>query len=1022
MEDFSVFGKKDDPDPHRIESIKTFIAELNESMASAEEKIIEYEKEQNKELVSDLFRIFHNTKGSSSMLGFRKINEIVHYTEDIFSLIREGIYYPTKEDGTIDIILESIAAIKTIGLCIEKTNQEGNEKYYYLLYRLENIKNEKGSGNNNEILDTKINSSTETVNSEEKKIKRQIKISEDSIEKISLLVNDLTLIRNRFNFLQEIYQRNEEIRDLKQAISRFSNVLQKNILELRLSSIKHLFQSMHSIVRNTSKSTDKTVNLVLQGEDTQLDRNIVNNLSDPLIHILRNAVDHGIEDKQRRESLSKPEYGTITLKAENRSSQVIITITDDGGGINIERVKQKAKELNLYTAQELEQLSTQDIFSIIFMPGFSSVDNISDISGRGVGMDVVKDVISKMDGHIEIQSEQDIGTTFRIFLPLSIAIVACLGVKYANQAYAIPQMNVEEVLSSEETIIQDGYQNISDRSEIIIIRSTAIPLLDLSKVLDSKSKDINEYIILRFGKTRFAIGVEKNLGPMSIVTQPCPANLDANIFSGVTKLGNGELLLQLDVSKLVELIHAKTNVKKSSKFDNRGKAGTSMESSLMTSSEVRRMRQRLITFQSHEYFAIPVQKIKRIEPIQESEIRKSGHNGKTFVNLSGEITPLLWLEELLFLKKERTRRNQYELAVFAHKGVQYAIPMGEFFGIKRMPENYNTDIASSGILGASVIDDVTFLTLDLPKIVSIYNKHEEKDSTTEQDEKFKILAAEDDKFFATELISTLKGHGYDVYMCEDGAIAKNKLLDEEYTKTLRCIVTDIEMPNITGIGLIKWIKSKSYMSHLPIVVYTAITSSEMRSKAFEAGADHFVSKMSSDMLIDVIKNIREINSFNYFKEMEDASLDNERIVTFIVSDMTFGLPINCIKEAAPVYQASKIQSNNNYMKKITLFRNKSISILDLNVLFDFNDEENMDQLVIEVDNKMFAVTVSKIGEVFNKKSLNAGEGISSETKEAFQESHNISQYVSRIYSYNNNVIFLLDPYILAKTAWENATN
>ncbi|MRJ01885.1 MAG: chemotaxis protein CheA [Epsilonproteobacteria bacterium] len=382
-----------------------------------------------------------------------------------------------------------------------------------------------------------------------------IRIDIERVTTLMNLVGELVLDRNRIVKLTSRFRSNcediEAIEELNEAIagmSRSVSDLQEVVMKLRMQPVKRIFSKFPRIVRDLAKKVGKKINLELEGEDTEIDRSILNQLEDPLIHLVRNSIDHGIEPPEERLAKGKPETGTITLSALQEGDRIIVSIEDDGRGIDAEKVKRKAIEKGLIKPEQAEQMSDKEAFELIFMPGFSTVDQVSDLSGRGVGMDVVANVIHSLRGAIEIESEKDVGTKITMKLPLTVAIIRTLMVGVNDRIFAIPLFSVVEIIKYRPDDIKDVgiYKSLMLRDEVYLF-------FYLNELFDIEKSDKNKFvIIINIGEKNIAIAVDDLYGEEEIVIKPLGEMLkDVEGIAGATITGDGKVVLILDIKSLI---------------------------------------------------------------------------------------------------------------------------------------------------------------------------------------------------------------------------------------------------------------------------------------------------------------------------------------------------------------------------------------------------------------------------------------------------------------------------------------
>jgi two-component system chemotaxis sensor kinase CheA len=412
----------------------------------------------------------------------------------------------------------------------------------------------------------------------ETKIKKSVRVDADKIDILMNQVGELVVDRSYFfQLMTEMRNLQRHLKDtmgleqkevkmlrtfsyrLGEAIAslgRTSNDLQEGVMKMRMLPISQIFNRYPRLVHDLTRNSDKKVNLVVKGEETELDRMIVEELSDPLIHIIRNAVDHGIETVPDRQQKGKDVEGTLVLEAYQESNHIVIEVTDDGKGIDPEKVRQKAIEKGLYSEEELERFSNDDLIALILTAGFSTADKITGTSGRGVGMDVVKKNIEKLNGTLEIDSRVGVGTQMRLKIPLTLAIIHALMVRVSDDLFTIPLANVDETVRifKSETSTVEGV-------EVIHLRGETLPIFRLSTLFGEKREEEGDksfVVIVSVGGQRTGFVVDELLGQEEVVIKPLADYVqDKSGFSGATIIGDGRISLILDTYEMVRMTASK---------------------------------------------------------------------------------------------------------------------------------------------------------------------------------------------------------------------------------------------------------------------------------------------------------------------------------------------------------------------------------------------------------------------------------------------------------------------------------
>ena len=384
-----------------------------------------------------------------------------------------------------------------------------------------------------------------------KQAETSVRVDTSRLDEIMNMVGELVLVRNRISTLEVAF--NDE--ELSKAVNNLAVVtadLQTSVMRTRMQPIKKVFGRFPRVVRDLARNLKKDINLELQGEDTDLDKNLVEALADPLVHLVRNAVDHGIEMPDIREAAGKPRQGHIILGAAQEGDHILLTISDDGAGMDSNILRQKAVEKGMMDEESASRLTESECFALIFAPGFSLKKEISDISGRGVGMDVVKTSITKLNGVIEIKSEVGKGTLLSIKVPLTLAIMPTLMVMLGDQIFALPLVNVNEIFHLDLT-----KTNVVDGQETIIVRNKALPLFYLRKWLaksfnETEKPAIEHVVIANVGTQRVGFVVDQLIGQEEVVIKPLGAMLHGTKgLAGATITGDGRIALILDFPELM---------------------------------------------------------------------------------------------------------------------------------------------------------------------------------------------------------------------------------------------------------------------------------------------------------------------------------------------------------------------------------------------------------------------------------------------------------------------------------------
>ena len=385
--------------------------------------------------------------------------------------------------------------------------------------------------------------------SKKNKTGKTVRVDIDRLDNLMNLVSELIIVKTRLED-DEISSNQQNMNDAVEYLERITTSLHDAVTKVRMVPVERVFNRFPRMVRDLSKDLNKEIELFMSGEETEVDRTVIDEIGDPLIHLLRNSIDHGIEIPEVRLEKGKKEKGRVNLNAYPDGNTVVIEVSDDGAGINVDKVKQKAIDKGLITAEQAREMDANKAAELIFAPGFSTADKVSDISGRGVGLDVVLTKIEALGGNVEIETEKDKGSRFIIRLPLTLAIIQALLVIVGEEKYAIPLNNIKEI-----TDINTEEIRLIEQKEVILYRDNPLPLLRLSEVLDCKEQKRAQgeatVVIVKKGDKEIGLIIDSLIGQQEIVIKSLGRYLNfVKQIAGATILGNGGVALIIDTNSL----------------------------------------------------------------------------------------------------------------------------------------------------------------------------------------------------------------------------------------------------------------------------------------------------------------------------------------------------------------------------------------------------------------------------------------------------------------------------------------
>jgi len=502
-----------------------------------------------------MYMVFHKLEELNSEVLFSK-PDVEKIEDEAFDREVEIIFLSKLNEAKLVKALSSISEIENVKIFVlTVTNESGEEPMNETEYT-EQMNDKTNSEPQNLTEINRVETSPEDEESNAKrpqtassKLTRTIRVDTEKLDTLMNLMAELVIARSRINETLKKYEIKQVDESLAQ-LSRNTSDLQNIVMKIRMVPISYVFNRFPRMVRDLARKNNKEIQLIISGQETEVDRTVVEEIGDPLVHLLRNAVDHGVESTEERMKQGKPSTGIVRLDAKHEGNNVVIDVQDDGKGLDRDRIIAKAVERGLVDEMSAANLSNEEVFSFIFMPGFSTMDEVTDLSGRGVGMDVVKTSIENLNGSISIESEKGKGTKVTIRLPLTLAIIQALLVKVSNLVYAIPIASIDSTLNLPTSEIQ-----IVQSREVVVIRGEIIPIVWLKEIFQlsvDEDKENIHVVIVKVGNKKFGLVVDGLLGQDDIVIKSLGKLLkDVNEFSGAAILGDGSISLILEIANIV---------------------------------------------------------------------------------------------------------------------------------------------------------------------------------------------------------------------------------------------------------------------------------------------------------------------------------------------------------------------------------------------------------------------------------------------------------------------------------------
>lgn len=600
-------------DPDMKEIVESFIIETKEILEKLDVDLVEMEKRpDDNDLLNSVFRHFHTIKGTSSFLGLDKLTGVTHKGEDILNKLRKcevslnptimdsllaaydkmkSLLYSIEEfqnedidvDDTVKELTDLISMLENGGVIVEKKKpaKKSKKKTVNLkkvdsekteiieaaipdlqseVFNVQDIE-ESGDEQDTPQNENRQVSAEKAKQDSTKKVENSIRVDVERLDELLNIVSELVLGRNRlaqvnseFALENEGTKFSRDIFDVTKQIDLMTNELQLVVMKTRMIKIGKVFNKFPRLVRDLSREAKKQIDIIIKGEETELDKTLIEEINDPLVHLVRNSVDHGIENPDTRKANGKNPTGTLTLSAEHEGNNILITIEDDGKGIDPEIIKSKAVSKGLISAEKAKELSKLEILNLIFLPGFSTAEVVTNISGRGVGMDVVKTNVTKLRGIINIESTPGVGTKIIIKLPLTLAIIPGMIVKVKDQSIVIPLNTVLEVLR----VHRENIYSINQKP-VIKMRDSVLPLVSVEEILYGfEEKDENKIwqyvVIVGIAEKKYGIKVDSLVGQKEVVIKSL-GNYFGKVpgIAGSTIMGDGSVVMIVDVNELLHI-------------------------------------------------------------------------------------------------------------------------------------------------------------------------------------------------------------------------------------------------------------------------------------------------------------------------------------------------------------------------------------------------------------------------------------------------------------------------------------
>jgi two-component system chemotaxis sensor kinase CheA len=852
--------------PGMDDLLREFLTETNESLDRVDAELVRFEQEpNNSNILGNIFRLVHTIKGTCGFLGLPRLGALAHAAETLIGKFRDGMPVTTE---SVTLVLSTIDRIKTILEEIEAQQREpaGNDADLIAplnrLTQFEEMRPQRAvnaekaarpqpaagvedakpstPAPDRRLADKSLADKSLAERSDEERVDRlanhSIRVHVDTLDQLMTTVSELVLTRNQ---LLEIVRRHEDS-DFNVPLQRLSSVtaeLQEGVMKTRMQPIGNAWQKLPRIVRDLATELGKLIEIEMHGGETEIDRQVLELVKDPFTHLIRNCADHGIESPAERRAAGKPPKGTIRLAARHQGGHVIIEIGDDGRGLDVARIRARAIEQGFASEAEIATKSEAEICDLIFAPGFSTATHVTSISGRGVGMDVVRANMEQIGGTVDLKSAPGAGTTFIIKIPLTLAIVSALIVEAAGERLAIPQLSVLELVRAGSSG-EHRIERIKD-TPVLRLRDKLLPLINLKEILrlgDSEG-DHGFVVVAQVGSHVFGIVVDGVFHTEEIVIKPMSSKLrHIAAFSGTTILGDGTVIMIIDPNGIAQALGRATPLApvENSKVEDGEKSGNEELTPLL-----------VFRAGSQQPKAVLLSLVSRLEEIDCSRIENS--DGGHLVQYREQLMPLLRINTQTDVKQDGAQ----PILVFSDQDRSMGLVVDEIIDIVEQPLDIEVASERPGVLGYAVVKGSATEIIDighyLPQAFADWFLR--RDRPTARVTR-KVLLVDDSAFFRDLLAPLIKAAGYQVVAFASAAQA---LAAIKTGTRADIVVTDIEMPDMDGFELARALRENPGTAGIPIIALSAMVSADAIERGRVVGFHDFVAKFDRTGLIAAIK-------------------------------------------------------------------------------------------------------------------------------------------------------------------------
>jgi two-component system chemotaxis sensor kinase CheA len=689
--------------------IREFLAESRENLDRLDNEFVEMERNPgNRALYASAFRTLHTLKGTAGFLGYELLQRVAHAGEDLLAELRDG--RRDADPAAMGVLLAMVDAIRGMLAQVERDGREGTPDVAALLARVAALRAGAAPPAAAPAEAAVPNPPAAPGADTDGGADRTLRVDVALLDRLMNLVGELVLARNQI-VQSGVGDEDAALHASTQRLNLITTELQEAVMRTRMQPIATVWRKLPRLVRDLAVSCGKRVRLHMEGEDTALDKTLIETIRDPLTHAVRNAVDHGFESPEERRAAGKPEEGRLALRAYHEGGQVIVEIGDDGRGVDLERIRRHAVDKGLLSTDQARRTSDRELTQLLFLPGFSTAERVSNVSGRGVGMDVVRTRIEAVGGSVDLATAPGAGATLRLRIPLTLAIIPALMVNARGERFAIPQVNLLELVRI-DSAQQGGIERISG-TPVYRLRGKLLPLVMLAETLGlaragdaAPSRDLAIVVLDAEGR-QFGLVVDDVTDTEEIVVKPLGKHLKGlSIYTGATILGDGKVALILDVVGLAQ--HAR--VVSDARETDAAPAATAPERRTSDA-------QTLLLFRvgADQQMGVALSLVARLEEVPRDAIERAG--GRSVIQYRGEIMPLIALREVFGREDDSEPPAVLQVVVYSAPGGSVGLVVDEVVDIVEQTVAVSAVTQRTGVFGSAVVRNRVTDLVDLELLV-----------------------------------------------------------------------------------------------------------------------------------------------------------------------------------------------------------------------------------------------------------------------------------------------------------------